>query len=377
MIRISCNFDGGAIDVVDSDRADDLAVRIRRDSHQDFTQWFYFRVSGARDQPIVLRFLNAGECTYAHGWQGYNVVASYDRRDWFRIATRYADGVMSVAHTPAADTLYIAYFEPYSWERHLDLLARAQGAPASRIRTLAQTRDGRDLDLIHLTARAANAARVWIIARQHPGETLAEWFVEGLVERLIDDADPLARTARERADFYLVPNMNPDGSVRGNLRTNASGANLNREWADPTQERSPEVLSVRAAMLASGVDLFLDVHGDEVLPYIFVAGSEMLPSFSERQRNEQEAFVADFMNVSPDFQATHGYPSGKYSDDALKLASKWVGNQFACLSLTLEMPFKDNANLPDPAHGWSGARSRHLGAAALFPIVQNLRRRPG
>lgn len=38
-----------------------------------------------------------------------------------------------------------------------------------------------------------------------------------------------------------MPNMNPDGSIRGHLRTNAKGANLNREWKEPTEERSPEV----------------------------------------------------------------------------------------------------------------------------------------
>ena len=36
--------------------------------------------------------------------------------------------------------------------------------------------------------------------------------------------------------------MNPDGSYRGHLRTNACGANLNREWKTPTLEKSPEVL---------------------------------------------------------------------------------------------------------------------------------------
>ena len=66
--------------------------------------------------------------------------------------------------------------------------------------------------------------QVWIIARQHPGETMAEWFVEGLIERLIDESDPVARAAVAVADFHIVPNMNPDGSVRGNLRTNAAGA---------------------------------------------------------------------------------------------------------------------------------------------------------
>ena len=45
---------------------------------------------------------------------------------------------------------------------------------------------------------------------------------------------PLVLTLQEllaKATFHVVPNMNPDGSVRGYLRTNSSGANLNREWA--------------------------------------------------------------------------------------------------------------------------------------------------
>ena len=50
--------------------------------------------------------------------------------------------------------------------------------------------------------------------------------------------------------LHIVPNMNPDGSVSGHLRTNSVGANLNREWATvqgredyeaPTLGRSPEV----------------------------------------------------------------------------------------------------------------------------------------
>ena len=169
--------------------------------------------------------------------------------------------------------------------------------------------------------------------------------------------------------------MNPDGSVRGNLRTSATGANLNREWLAPTMDRSPEVYLVRERMEATGVDLFVDAHGDEGLPYVFIAGSEMLPDFSERQRTEQAAFVAALKDASPDFQDKYGYSSSKYSSDALKLASKWVGHRFGCLSVTLEMPFKDNADAPDPRVGWNGARSKRLGEAILLPMLWNLRGR--
>ena len=32
---------------------------------------------------------------------------------------------------------------------------------------------------------------VWVIARQHPGESMAEWWMEGFLGRLLDPSDPL------------------------------------------------------------------------------------------------------------------------------------------------------------------------------------------
>lgn len=67
---------------------------------------------------------------------------------------------------------------------------------------------------------------------------MAEWFVEGLLDRLLDEDDAVSRTLLDKAVFYIVPNMNPDGSVRGHLRTNAAGVNLNREWQTPSMEKA-------------------------------------------------------------------------------------------------------------------------------------------
>ena len=63
----------------------------------------------------------------------------------------------------------------------------------------------------------------------------------------------------------------------------------------------------------------------------------------------------------------------------LTLASKYVGHSFGALSLTLEMPFKDNADLPDEEVGWDGKRSKRLGAAALeamLAVLPDLRAEP-
>lgn len=372
-MRISSRFDSGAIEVVSLDDPANVRLRLRPDNAADFHQWFHFRLTGAAGQPLRMVFENAATAAYPDGWPGYRCVASYDRQHWFRIAgTRFENGQLIVEHTPAHDSVYYAYFEPYSHERHLELIARAERSPAVRVRNLGSTVDGRDLDLVVVGRDAPGRAPIWIIARQHPGETMAEWFVEGLLDRLLDSADPVARTLREQALLYIVPNMNPDGAVRGNLRTNAAGRNLNREWRDPDPLASPEVFLVRAEMERTGCALFLDIHGDEALPYVFFSTAEEVPGFTAAAAAAQARFVEAFRAVSPDFQTEEGYKPGRFGEELLTLASKWVANHFGCVSLTLEMPFKDNAILPDAEVGWNGARSKRLGAAMLNPILRHL-----
>ncbi|WP_423681812.1 M14 family metallopeptidase [Undibacterium sp. WLHG33] len=370
-IKISQNFDAGAIEVVRAEQAGAIDLKLRKDSHADIWQWFHFRLQGARHQETVMRILNAGEATYAKGWENYRAVASYDRETWFRVDTEYDGKVMTIRHTPEYDSVYYAYFEPYSWERHLDLLSSVQHSPLALVEDLGNTVDGRDLNMVVVGDPAAEK-KVWIVARQHPGETMAEWLVEGMLGALLDQANPIARSILQKAVLYIVPNMNPDGAARGNLRTNAAGANLNREWMTPSLETSPEVFHVKNKIHETGCDLFLDIHGDEALPYVFVAGSEMIEGFTEKQAKEQQVFVDSFCAASPDFQTKFGYEASKYNEDMLKLASKYIGHTFKCVSLTLELPFKDNANLPDAETGWDGARSIKLGEAMLQPILASL-----
>ncbi|MDO8768374.1 MAG: M14-type cytosolic carboxypeptidase [Burkholderiaceae bacterium] len=377
-LSISTHFDSGAIEVVSLTDPQDIQLNIRADQGQqgaaEFVQWFHFRLQGAVGQPVTLRFLNAGQCAYPKGWDGYRVVASYDRQLWFRIDTRFDGQVMTARLTPDTNSVYFAYFEPYSYERHLDLLGSAAESEHVQVEFLGHTLDGRDLNLLRITDASAATAlaqkkNIWLIARQHPGETMAEWFVEGFLERLLDVDDPVSRVLLAQCVFHVVPNMNPDGAARGNLRTNAAGANLNREWQTPTPARSPEVLLVRQKMLETGVDLCLDAHGDECLPYNFVAGSEGNPSYTPKVEQLENAFKAAWLATSPDFQTEHGYGRTAKGTANQTMATNWIAQQFGCLAFTIEMPFKDNADLPDAGVGWSGERSKKLGAGVLLPLL--------
>jgi len=195
-----------------------------------------------------------------------------------KLDTYYINGKLGWQHTHDANgSVYFSYFPPFSYSRHLTLISRCatnlelNPNVTGTVGTLGQTLEGRELDYITI---GTGELVCWIIHRQHPGESMAEHYAEGLLTRLLGlekegEVDDLVIKLLNLFTFYIVPCMCPDGVVKGHLRTNACGANLNREWTSvsnyeaPTLERSPEVYHILAKMDETGADCFLDIHGDE------------------------------------------------------------------------------------------------------------------
>ena len=369
---ISAGFDSGNIDVQGVE-GDTVRLAIRKDHQSDFYQWFHFRVTGAKGRTLAFEIVNAGGSAYPDGWPGYHPRWSADRETWRQVAdSRYADGVLRFTLPVESDGLWIAYFAPYSMERHHDLVARIAARPGVALASLGRTLDGQEIDCLRV---GEGPLAVWLYARQHPGESMAEWWMEGALEMLTDAHDPIARALRRRATFHMVPNMNPDGSRRGHLRTNAAGVNLNREWHAPSLEKSPEVFHARAAMDRTGVDFAMDVHGDEAIPYVFLAGYEGIPSWTDDRGALFQAFGDALVRRTPDFQKKHGYATAAPGKANLSMSTNQLAERFGAVSMTLEMPFKDNDDLPDPEFGWSPGRSKALARAclgALYDIAERL-----
>lgn len=371
-MKIVSDFDAGNIDIVSSS-ATRAELAIRSDSNaEEFRQWFHFQVKGAAAGSSVIEIVNAGDCTYPDAWDGYRACVSPDMTRWSRAPTEFDGKTLRIEHRPGAPSVYYAYFAPFSLARHARLIDRAVRSPHARADVVGKTVDGRDLHVVTVGAPEEGRRRVWVIARQHPGETQAEWFAEGMLDRLFDARDEVTRAVLEKAVVHVVPNMNPDGSARGNLRANAAGENLNRAWLVPDVDASPEVAGVRAWMQQEGVDLFLDVHADERNPYCFLAGCEGNPGYNDRLRFLENLFEQSLVTFDEDFQDEYGYDRDEPGGGDLRTAGNWVGEEFDCLSYTVEMPFKDAANHPDPERGWTPERAKRLGKAALESVLVTL-----
>ena len=134
-----------------------------------------------------------------------------------------------------------------------------------------------------------------------------------------------------------------------------------------------QVYHALAAMDRTGVDAFVDVHGDETLPVAFVAGAEGCACWGPRIEALQGAFVASYARANPDMQATIGYDPDPPLEGNLAICSNQIAQRFDCLAVTLEMPFKGSnpSNLAAPGGGgtFQGPRAAALGGSLLDALA--------
>jgi murein tripeptide amidase MpaA len=100
MILVNTKFDAGSIVVHDISNPQNLRFGIRNDTNSHFAQWFYFQLSNIRDQELNLSLEGLDKTAYPDGWDGYNVCASYDNQNWFRIDSSFANNTLSWSLTP-------------------------------------------------------------------------------------------------------------------------------------------------------------------------------------------------------------------------------------------------------------------------------------
>ena len=342
-MNIDADFECGNI-VVGQVSADTVHLSIRPDSNAPYYQWFYFQVHDGQGQPVRFVIDNASGASYPFAWNGYDVLSSDDGEHWRRLSTAYDGSVLSFTDAPSNASTSYAYFVPYVAAQREHLLKTCVDSGRAARSSLGASVLGRSLDLLTLGSDRADAVRVWVVTRQHAGESMAEWAVEGFLKRLIGD-DTAARSLLERARLYVVPNANPDGSALGNLRANANGVDLNRVWENPP-ETAPEIVHLRRAIDETGIDLFLDVHGDEDRPFIWLMHPEVetTPDLDARQAAFESALAARNPEVQPRPNLVDGVKHGD-----LGLSVNFIGAHYGVPGWIIELPNKavDFGNGPD------------------------------
>jgi murein tripeptide amidase MpaA len=389
---VSGTFPGGSIVVVDDSDPADVQLRLKNDPKGSWSGHYHFRMTGARGLPCKLRILNAAVLSPGYAaisaanprtsttgpWGDTGPRVSYDRQNWFRVRGELVGQDYIAEFVPEQDICFVAQWVPYSIDREYNFLSQVQKSRRVRAGSVGKTVMGAQIDYLRVadTGSGEGKNNCWIISRQHPSETMSGYFNEGLLKRLTDEHDPVVRQLLSKVNLHIIPNMNPDGSGEAFTRLNGGGADLNRSWQSANIESSPEVFHVQQKMREVGVDFFMDCHGDEEFRHVILAGPLPVPY----GRDRHNALFADLRNAwaatSPDYDLSHPYIGGPPRENYRDLAWLWMSEEFDCLSVILEQPFKDTTWAEDEQHGWSAERADRLGYSfvnALNQIADSLR----
>ena len=165
------------------------------------------------------------------------------------------------------DVVYFCQSIPYGVTELSKFLATHVNEKANnkllRFKNLARTLGNQEVDIIEISdeENRDNKQVVWIIGRQHSGEVTSSYMMEGVINTLLSRTPETAFLLRHFI-FKIVPMVNMDGVVHGNTRSELSGADPNRKWANPHKLRNPVVYALRKAIEKDkgNIAMFLDLH---------------------------------------------------------------------------------------------------------------------
>lgn len=101
-----------------------------------------------------------------------------------------------------------------------------------------------------------NLPAIVFIARQHPGETLSSFFIEGVIQQILN-----MNELTEKYCFIFYPLVNKKGVKNGNHRY-TNGIDYNRSW---NKKNAPEEIKyIKEKLKSVKVKYFVDVHNDEI-----------------------------------------------------------------------------------------------------------------
>ena len=326
---VRADFDGGNLRRVEQNGADgafQLWTRSDCEGSDHATQhrtWFHFRIEGHSPGETlsftVMNYVKQGK------------IFQHDYRPVYRqhpSGAKYARCNQSVSHwktdqgqfrwtfrhkVETAEPTYFAFTFPFS---HGDCVATLDAIDARfasdktlrervyvRRQTLARSLEGRDVDVLTVTApagvseseydeapvlssrvappgRAPEDRPIFIVsAGVHPGEKPGNHMMCGIIEFLLRPDDPRASALRERFVFKLVPMLNPDGAFRGHFRQDTLGQNLNRFYDDPDPTKQPVIHAVVAMAMhyanRRGLGFYVDLHGHMNKRGVFAFGNAL------------------------------------------------------------------------------------------------------
>jgi len=275
---------------------------------------------------------------------GLKPVYQPDGKQWFRmksgIPTTHDDGQVSVSWSIPypAPTTEIAFCYPYGPPELRTLVQKSKGTWRSD--TIGLSQGGRSIKRLSNTygKEGGHQPGLYLIARQHSGETPGSWVLDGLLEQF-------SRTKKNPYMIWSVPLANIDGVISGDYGKDNYPYDLNRAWGHPPMRHETLVIAQDMAewKRRCNPELVIDFHApsgsEDGGIYAYLPDPER---FADARRAAEswanvigEALGKDY--ASDDFKRVIAYPSRWETPNCSAFASQ----DLKVCSLAIETPYSN------------------------------------
>lgn len=294
-MRFEANFPGGngkLLSATERDWGWEVEFIAESKANEPQPLWFHFQLLDLTGEKVRLRLANSAQCLGGlREWSENRPVFRLEGGEWARVEhveNGWTDGhcLETWFEVPlSGERMEFAFCYPYTEAR---LLKTARACPAFHMETIGFSNRGRPIRRLFNTLGNTGRSRpgIYVIARQHSGETTGTWEIDGMLRYL---SGPEGAEALHAFAWWFVPLTDIDGVEEGFYGKDQVYNDLNRAW-HPGFPRRVEVCAIQRDMdrwrECSTARLMLDMHGPghgERESY-FVIGADMPDAFREELR---------------------------------------------------------------------------------------------
>jgi len=247
-LKIVHDYPGSSINVIEI-KNQKIVLELKKEKNHA-RQYFNFQLVDVKKKCNII-ITNASKTQFAKGYENY--LPFYKTNgNWERFDEKNViyDGEALNLTISKNDHIEISLVPRYTME---DLLKFTNSLDKNKFfmsttKTLTEIKTNNDAKPICV-----------FIARQHPGETLSSFFLEGVIRQLEQEVEL-------KYQYIFYPIVNTRGVENGCHRY-YEGIDYNRSW---TKELPEEIVVIMEKLREKNIKYFFDIHCDEVTKFDYI-----------------------------------------------------------------------------------------------------------
>lgn len=247
-MKIDNKYEGSSIDIIEINDINNLAKLSPKKENNQYSNYYNFVVTNDKNKEGKVYIRNLNHLLVSNNKNNIQLPKYKNQKNEYEEIEKNRINIVNdelIINIKEKETLEISSYPKYTMDDLMKFINNKKEKIVFKNEIIPEIIIGNP-----------NGKTIMIIARQHPGETLSSYFIEGIITGIIDNLDKI-----EETKFIIFPIVNQKGVKNGNHRY-TEGHDYNRLW--DKEGIIKEIDYIKKVATENNITMFIDVHCDEL-----------------------------------------------------------------------------------------------------------------